>query len=203
MPIELPATVDRKRIIQLENGTEIVDLFEQSLDIKNAQPMVNYYFVDQETSMRIDVISQVAMGSVLHIEKMLKFNDISNPFTINEEQILFVPDLIYAEINLNSSGDRDREKFDIRDQYIDPEKKSKLDPSLGKFNERNKPKKADPSKTAPPLPPNFANIGDKEIEIRGGKIVFGPNVSKNGNECEEPLSKSEFLAKLIKNRINK
>jgi len=200
MPIELPASVDRKPIIQLEDGTEIIDLTIPSQRIIQAQPMINYYLVDNETSMRVDVIAQVTMGSQLHIEKILKFNDISNPFSIDENYILFVPDLIYAEINLNTSGGRDRQKFDIRDQYIDPAKKSKLDPSLGKFNERNKPKKADASKTAPPLPPNFANIGDKEIEIKGGKIYLGANVSKNGNEADQPISKSEFLAKLIKNR---
>ena len=200
MPIELPATIDQKPIIQLEDGTEIIDLTVPSQKIIQAQPMINYYLVSKDTAMRADVIAKITMGSQLHVEKILKFNDISNPFTIDEGFILFVPDLIYAEINLNTSGNRNQQKFDIRDQYIDPQKKSKLDPTLGKFNERDKPKKADASKTAPPLPPNFANIGDKEIEIKGGKIYLGPNVSKSGNESEQPMSKSEFLAKLIKNR---
>lgn len=219
MPIQLPATVDNKPAITQsmaiwykDNGVlnytitkdvQIIDLSQQSLNIKQDQPMVNYVLVNDETSMRIDVISQVAMGSTIHTEKMLKFNDISNPFTIDTGDLLFVPDLFYATLNMKNDGARNKQKTDIRNQYIDPEKESKLDPNLGKFDARNKPKAADPSKSAPPLPPNFANIGDKEIEIKGGKIFFGPNVSKNGSECDEPLSKSEFLAKLIKNRINK
>jgi hypothetical protein len=219
MPIILPITVDAKPIIQqtinvwtVENGVAratqtsnvpIVDLAQQSVDMQVDQPMTNFVLVNEETSMRIDVISQIALGSTIQLEKMLKFNDISNPFTIDVGDLLFVPDLVYANINMKSSSAGTQQKLDIRNQYIDPEKESKLDPTLGKFDQRNKPKAADPSKTAPPLPPNFANIGDKEIEIKGGKIYFGPNVSKNSQECDEPLTKSEFLAKLIKNRINK
>jgi len=181
----------------------MVDLAQQSVDMQVNQPMTNFVLVNNETSMRMDVISQIALGSTIQLEKMLKFNDISNPFIIDVGDLLFVPDLLYANINMKNSGAGAQQKLDIRNQYIDPEKESKLDPTLGKFDQRNKPKAADPSKTASPLPPNFANIGDKEIEIKGGKIYFGPNVSKNGQECNEPLTKSEFLAKLIKNRINK
>lgn len=203
MPFELLATVDSKPVITLENGTEIIDLVQQSMDIKEDQPMINFALVNDETSMRIDIISQIVFGTTLHIEKLLKFNDISNPFTIDTGDMLLIPDLIYANINMRSSSGNQTQKFDIRNQYIDPEKESKLDPTMAAFDKRDKPKQADPTKTTPPLPPNFANIGEKEIEIKGGKIFFGPNVSKDRNQCEEPLSKSEFLAKLIKNRISK
>jgi hypothetical protein len=219
MPLPLPSTVDGKPAIKLDmykvdvsgstlvytkqKNVEMVDLFEQSLDIRTPQPFVNVYLVPDDTAMRIDIISQTAMGSVVQVEKMLKFNDISNPFSINTGDLLFVPDNIVSDSNMRVGTGTDARKKDIRAQYIDPSKASKLDPSLIDFDNREKPKKADPSKTSPPLPPNFANIGDKEIEIKGGKIVFGPNVSKNKDECEEPLTKSEFLSKLIKNRINR
>jgi hypothetical protein len=201
--INLPNTVDKKPLIEKEDGTVLIDLTKQSVKLVTEQPMISYYLVNEETAMRIDAITQITLGSIDNTEKMLKFNDISNPFTVDVGDLLFVPDLLYAKLNMTSNAGNDQQKLDIRNQYIDPSKESKLDPTLGKFNKRDKPKKADSTKTTPPLPPNFANVGDKEIEIRGGKIFFGPNVSKNGNECEEPLSKSEFLAKLIKNRIKK
>jgi len=203
MPFQLSATVDSKPVITLEDGTDIIDLTQQSMNIVESQPMINYALVNDETSMRIDVISQIVFSTTIHIEKLLKFNDISNPFTIDTGDILLIPDLVYANINMKTGSGRDTQKFDIRNQYIDPEKESKLDPALANFDKRDKAKKPDPSKTTPALPPNFANIGEKEIEIKGGKIYFGPNVSKDRNQCEEPLSKSEFLAKLIKNRITK
>lgn len=199
--INLPNTIDNKPLYIKDDGEEIVDLTLQSLKIVVDQPMTNFFMVVEETAMRIDVISLIALGSVDNTEMMLKFNDISNPFSINIGDILFVPDIMYARMNLAVQAGNDQQKLDIRNQYIEPEKASKLDPSFSKYNIRNKPKKADASKAGPALPPNFANIGEKEIEIKGGKIFFGPNVSKNGKKCEEPLSKSEFLAKLIKNRL--
>lgn len=203
MPIELPATIDKKPIIRLENGDSIIDLTQASVNIITPILFTNYILVNDETEMRIDLISQIALGSLNHSEKMLKMNGISNPFTIDTGDLLYVPDLMNANMNMSSTAGNQKQKQDIRNQYIDPGKASTLDPNLGKYDKRDKPKAADPSKTAPALPPNFANVGDKEIEIKGGKIFFGPNVSKNGNECEEPLTKSEFLAKLIKNRIKK
>ena len=51
------------------------------------------------------------------------------------------------------------------------------------------------------LPPNVATDGEREIVIKGGKIYFGKDVVRGKEECTEPLSKSEFLARLIKNRV--
>jgi len=52
------------------------------------------------------------------------------------------------------------------------------------------------------LPPNVANTGDQEITIKGGLIWFGKDVVGGTASCAEPLSKSEFLARLIKNKIS-
>lgn len=197
-------SVQNEEFIQTtENRVQILDFTEASLKYVVDPFFTDYVLVNDETSMRIDVIAKISMGNITNTEKMLKFNGISNPFTIDSGDLLFVPDQIMSNINMNANLNRTAEKLDIRNQYIDPEKASKIDPTLGTFEKRDKPKAADPSKTTPALPPNFANIGEKEIEIRGGKIHFGPNISQNKNECNEPISKSEFLAKLIKNRINR
>jgi membrane peptidoglycan carboxypeptidase len=42
--------------------------------------------------------------------------------------------------------------------------------------------------------------GKTGTTVKGGKIYFGRDVVKGKEECAEPLSKSEFLAKMIKNR---
>ena len=46
---------------------------------------------------------------------------------------------------------------------------------------------------------------NKEIIIDGGKVKFGANITKQDSTTslnKEPLSKSAFLSRLIKNRIN-
>ena len=105
--------------------------------------------------------------------------------------------------NLRPGNSVENTREDIRDQYITPEKKSNVDPALRDFDKRNTPRKASPANgNQPALPPNYAAFGDTELQIRNGKIVFGPNVTKIDEDCDKPLSKSEFISRLIKNRLN-
>ena len=151
--------------------------------------------------MRIDLISQAMYGYLEPIEKILKFNGISNPLSIDENDILVVYDLYSLANNMRDSSGIAQLKRDIRKQYLSPEKASKTDPKLKEFTKRTPPK-IDEGPAGNALPPNYADFGDQEIQIRNGKLYFGPNVSKGKDACEEPLSKSEFIARLIKNRIN-
>lgn len=105
------------------------------------------------------------------------------------------------------SGREDPVSQVIRKQYIDSSKASKKDTRLQSIENKRKEaiqkrSQASSSPSTNNLPPNIAEEGDREVVIKGGKIYFGPDVSRNKQECEEPLSKSEFLARLIKNRIN-
>jgi hypothetical protein len=101
----------------------------------------------------------------------------------------------------NTRPDDDTNR-DIRNQYITPEKKSTVDPAFRSFDKRESPRKPNLTKgNQPALPPNYAAFGDTEIQIRNGKIVFGPNVTKQQEDCDKPLSKSEFISRLIKNRL--
>ena len=151
--------------------------------------------------MRIDLISKAMYGYMEPVEKILKFNGISNPLSIDESDILIVYDLFSLTNNMRDPNGIAQLKTDIRKQYLSPEKASKTDPKLKDFSKRTPPK-IDEGASGDALPPNYADFGDQEIQVRNGKLYFGPNVSKGKDACEEPLSKSEFIARLIKNRIN-
>lgn len=204
--MKLTRTIDTKPLIKNErDGNEIVDLTVQSVKGTTNVPTINMILVGKDEEMRIDLISKYGYGSVDFSEKVLKYNGISNPFSIEEGDFLVIPDQIQSNSDMRpaSTIDDGKKRKDIRDQYITPEKDSNIDPRFKEFDNRQKPKKPLPGKQGVALPPNFANIGDKEIEVKGGKIYFGPNISRNDKECEEPLSKSEFIAKLIKNKLKK
>jgi hypothetical protein len=71
---------------------------------------------------------------------------------------------------------------ELFNKTFDKNWKDKNTPNIAKDNKGN------------PLGPN--------IEIKEGNITFGNNIGKPKEECcGTPLSKSEFLAKIIKNRI--
>ena len=189
--LEFYKTQDSKPIVKDRSGTSIVNFIE------------NYYLVTADDSMRPDLIAQKMYGYLAALEGVLKFNGISNPFSIEEGDVLYTFDIPSMNANMRTGTTNDSARADIRDQYITPEKKSTVDPALRAFDKRDTPRKPNAAKgNQPALPPNYAAFGDTELQVRNGKIVFGPNVTKQDEDCDKPLSKSEFISRLIKNRLN-
>ena len=203
--INFPLTIDSKRLWQRdENSFEIRDLLEKDYQTASNGELkgISLFLVDKDYVMRADLITQEMYGFLDPIEKFLKFNGISNPFSINEGDVYTMFDLPSAEENMRSAQNTQAAREDIRNQYITPEKRSTVDPRYQDYSKRSAAPKPDPSKgNAPALPPNLANFGDEEIQIRNGKMVLGPNVTKTGGQEDQPFSKSELIAKIIKNRI--
>lgn len=200
-------TQDSKPFVKDSRGAEIVDFIHKDFVTTGGGSqalVIDYFIAGSDDAMRIDVITQKMYGYLDNIEQVLKFNEITNPFAIEEGDFFYTYDVPSMNNNMRpiNSGATTRE--DVRDQYITPEKKSNVDPALRDFDKRNSPRKADPSGgNKPALPPNYAAFGDTELQIRNGKIVFGPNVTRIDEDCDKPLSKSEFISRLIKNRLKK
>lgn len=199
-------TQDSKPDITDKNGNLIVDLIIKDVDLESKKlypTATGIYLVDAESAMRADIVSKHMYGYLDAIEGILKFNGITNPFCLEEGDWLYTFDVASMSKNLRSPSQADASRKDIRDQYITPEKKSTVDPALQSFSKRDDARAASPVKgDQPALPPNYAAFGDTEIQVRNGKIVFGPNVTKQDDDCDKPLSKSEFISRLIKNRLS-
>lgn len=204
MSLSFQITQDSKNELTDSNGIKYVNFLEKDIQIRDtgSGPVgIDYFLVDKDNAMRIDLIAKSMYGYIDPIEKILKFNGISNPLSIDESDILIVYDLFSLTNNMRDPNGIAQLKTDIRKQYLSPEKASKTDPKLKDFTKRTPPK-IDEGINGNALPPNYADFGDQEIQVRNGKLYFGPNVSKGKDACEEPLSKSEFIARLIKNRIS-
>jgi len=198
-----PRTVDNKVEITDIKGNQIIDLIEKDVLISFEKPnAINYFLLDQEDSMRIDIVSKKMYGSTDYIENVLKFNEISNPFSIEEGDVLYIFDLPDTNKKFRDPLQNTNIRNDIRNQYLTPEKKSTTDPKLKEYEKRQVARKNITDPTQPALPPNYANFGETEITIKNGKIVFGDNVTKNTDANDVPLTKSEFIAKMVKKRIN-
>ena len=203
--LEFPKTQDTKPLVKDGKGNEIVNFIEQDLiggQLGYKPTVIDFFLVTADDAMRADLVTQKMYGYLKGLEGMLKFNGISNPFCLEEGDVLYTFDVPSMNANLRA-GDALAARADIRDQYLTPEKKSTVDPALRAFDKRDTPRKANPAKgNNPALPPNYAAFGDTELQVRNGKIVFGPNVTKQDADCDKPLSKSEFISRLIKNRLN-
>jgi len=195
--MEFRSTIDNKRIFVYKNGEKVIDFTQQNWN-PDEGIIINAIRITDEFAMRPDLIAKLQYQDINMTDLVLKQNGISNPFSIDVNDILYFQEKRKIEKQFKR-GDIAKRKEQVRSQYIDTSKKPKTDDTLKQFENREKVKKKEIS-----LPPNFANFGDQEIKLRGGKVIFGEDVTANKEVCEEkPLSKSELLKRLIKNRLNK
>ena len=189
------------------NNEQIVDLTYPSVRYNYDPFVVGVIPMNLQLEMRPDLLSRVGYGNEQFWDFILKFNGVSNPFSIAADDVFLMPSLEDMREQLSPPGVQNVIADSVRKQYIDTSKKSKQDPKLEQIEKKRREaqrKKAEGVgvQSVSNLPPNIAEQGDREIVVKGGKVFFGPDISKNKQECEVPLSKSEFLTKLIKNRLN-
>ena len=200
--MNLNSTVDNKDFFTKPNGDVIIDFTNQRFNPNQRATIYDILVTSADFVMRPDLIAKAAYRDITSSDLIMKQNGISNPFAIDEGDVFFLQEK--SSIEKQFSEARGAIARDIvRNQYLDPSKATEIDNELKRFENRTKPRKGK-KKDAPALPPNFANFGDKEIKLRGGKIIFGEDVTANDKVCNtEPLSKSELLKRLAKNRLNK
>lgn len=110
---------------------EMVDISYQSIEYKDHMMSIkNSFNVSEDMEMRPDLASYAAYRTTEYWDLVLKFNGISNPFSLSKEDFLFCPDVDYMKDQLYVEKPKlDKLKEKIRRQYYDPGKKAEIDPN--------------------------------------------------------------------------
>jgi len=197
------SSIDRKPFFKKSDGNTVRDLTKSMFDFQsNNYTSFNMFKIPRDYVMRPDLISQAVYNNTLYAEYILKYNGISNPFTLNEGEIILVPNLESAKKNTKTTGsgsESDDPSKRIRDsyKYIDPSKIPKRDADLDKFEDRNFASQR--TLNAGALPPNIADEGTSQIVERNGRIYFGEGIGETA--ClKSGMSSGEFLTKVIKSK---
>lgn len=195
-------TLDAKRLFVRPDGEEVVDLTQQNFNPRSSTLIIEAVEVHKDFEMRPDLVAKSVYSTEEATEMLLKQSGISNPFSLEQGDLIFLQDLRDISTQFGDPVKEDNIKA-IRNQYIDSTKGPEVDQNLKAFENRKKvqkPKKANTKKEGFTLPPNFAQEGEQEIKLVGGKVIYGGDVTKNQDGVEIPLSKSEFLAKILKDK---
>lgn len=213
-----PNTLDKKPIITKSDGIKIRDLTQSIFDF-DANNFVTYtaYKVPKEYVMRPDLISQAVYNNTMYTELILKYNGISNPFTIEEDDVILIPGLDSARDNLKKRTDSNMMNTEnqIRKtyKYIDPTKQPIKDPLINDFDNRDLENRligtdgtdggnllgGETTLSDGALPPNISEDGTSQINIRNGRVFFGEGIGLSA--ClRNGMSNSDFLTKVIKSR---
>ena len=194
-------TLMRKRYITKPNNDTIIDLTFSSLNTSESavDPTdLSILLVSEDEAMRPDLIAKRAYGDDSKLDFLLKYNGVSNPFSLNTGDVLIVPDptAMGKLFRMPDADEQTEFSTSIKSfNYIDPKTK--------KDNKRLEmlQKKAANREL---LPPNINQEGDKNIKYRDGKIIFGEDVTTvNKANCPETLTRARIKEKLMYNQIFK
>lgn len=194
-------SIDQKPLFTKPDGTVIRDLTQSMLNLKSTSfSNFTVYKVPRDYRMRPDLISRAVYNDSLYTEIILKFNGISNPFSIDEDDIILIPNLDDAEdnivtpqqIQMESAADKIRNAY----KYIDPLKYPKKGEKLKAYEQRD----LSGGGSEELLPANLNRSGESQVSYRNGRVYFGPGVET----ClENGISTGEFLTNVITNRRNR
>tara|TARA_B100000963_G_scaffold349061_1_gene357563 strand:- start:40575 stop:41174 length:600 start_codon:yes stop_codon:yes gene_type:complete len=192
-------TLLNKYSVTKENGDVLPDITRGSINIdrKDELRSSSRVIVDEDTVMRPDLIAVALYNDQSMLDLLLKYNAVSNPFSLYVGQILYAPNADdLAKIVETPSVIKD-----IGDVQVDETESIFVDPKTDKDKNRLDLLKKQ-NKGGEVLPSNVNKKGDKNIKIKNGKLVFGEDVtSVNREDCPEPISRANLKKALIKNNL--
>lgn len=188
-----------------KNDEKIIDLTSKSI---NNFENFNYnerYIVNSNHIMRPDLLIY-ELDKSSDFSELLKINYISNPFTLDTDDIILLKstseNFIVTPLITNEDADED-----IRNDYVNPDKAATPDSNIQKLSDKfsflRDLSKDTPLPSTINLPPNFNEFGEGEVEVINNKVRFAPGTGRNASDCStEPISKAELISQVLKNKLN-
>ena len=158
-----------------KNNKEIIDIVSKSIQYNNHDYfIIDSFYVGADLEMRPDLLSNVVYGNNTSWDLLLKFNGISNPFSLAKDDFIMVPELSW--MNEQTYENKNNIESDIRSPYIDNTKNTTKDTNKNEYDKLVKilysvNKNAKFNKDL--LPPNMSQQGDSEIKVTDDKIILG------------------------------
>ena len=185
-----------KKIEKTIKGQQIVDLTTQSIDTSYEPNYTRAIVTTEEMVMRPDLVAHTYCGGQNNLGILLKINSISNPFSVNSNEILFIPDSeTFSRLAVKPD---DEQKEDIRKSF-----RKELQNRISKISEQRKEylnsvsvSEAAAAPTQTPLPPNVTQEGGSQFKVENGKLIFGTNVGV----CRTQIPQNKSVA-TIKSRF--
>jgi hypothetical protein len=181
-------------------GQEILDLTTSSIDRGYLFNYTRAVLVSEEMVMRPDLLAQMYCGDQNRMGVLLKVNSIGNPFSLDFDEVLFIPDyeaqysIIKSPAEEGNSDIRKSFRKDLQDRIskISEGRKEYLNAvSISEQAQNQAP-------TQIPLPPNVTQPGDEEgqFKVENGRLIFGSNVGV----CRTNIQQNKSVA-TIKSRF--
>jgi hypothetical protein len=184
--------IGRKKQFTTAIGDIIDDLISSTFTYPERSLTFGPSVVKEEESMRPDKLANRLYSDGSYWDMILKFNGISNPFSLVEGEILFVPAL-------------DTLRKAIKEPSLVPEKGMNGDLNTNekklvnpKTNKDKKMLEALRKKVGEVVPPNVNKTGVKNITTRDGLVILGGSMT----QAKEANSSGSLSRSRVINNLN-
>jgi hypothetical protein len=185
-----------KKTFTKPNGDIVIDLISATFNFSNSvSPVEGYCQVLPDEEARPDLVAVRVYGDQQLWEALLKYNGVSNPFSLEAGYILLTPPfkdlekLISIPKNIVEKG---VEISNIAEDRL-------LNPKTVQDKNRLEALKTNVREI---VPPNVNTKGNQNVKIRDGKVIFGEDVTTvNKNNCPTPISRTRLINQLIKSNL--
>lgn len=163
----------------IKQGITTLDFLENNFKVNYADPKLiisKIFLIEERHLCRPDLVSFDAYGGVEHVDIIMKFNHISNPFSMELYDLIIVPKINTA-IRFYQKDPLKTEKMlnDTKGLFIDPTRASKKDQERLKMLQEIAKKSKNGSTEIKPT--NLLRDGEVPFTTNGDVIIFAPNSS--------------------------
>jgi hypothetical protein len=178
-------TLKNKKISEIDDKvimTEPTLLFPDYMSISQVFEVDSYY------AGRIDLISLSVYNSADYVDQLLKFNGISNPFSVAEGDILYIPPVDVLQKTWKKPGVGTADAHVVRDRFIETKRLPIKDQKRLEYLKRQAAKKPNGAKEI--LPPNVLSSDEKNVIIENGILTVGAALPSSANRTTALLTSS-------------
>lgn len=185
-----------KKFFTKPNGDKIVDLVSATFDFEKAEGYSQGFVrVMEEETMRPDLLAVRLYSDQNLYESLLKYNGISNPFSLEANTILLTPQfkdlerMIVPPKNILEKGEQKRASNEEK----------LLAPKTVKDKKRLAALK---DKVKEIVPPNVNIEGNQNVKVRNGRVIFGEDVTQaNSENGPVTISRARLIQQLTQSNL--
>ena len=162
-----------------ETGELYYDLTAPSFTYKRELGVKGIHYVTMDQAGRIDKIAELYFGGSQYVDAICIVNNIFNPFSVSEGDILVIPNLAQINLVYRRPNPASRPSVQLA-QYTNTDRQSVKDQSrIQRLTQKAKTKK---NGVKAPIPPNMLQQGQDAKIYSNGKILLGANLpTRNRN----------------------
>lgn len=162
----------KNTLINESTGESYFDLTAPSFKYKDKYGIKGLHYVSQDQEGRIDLIAVQYFGNTEYVDAICVINNIFNPFSIKEGDVLIIPNL-KNEYDMYMRPDTNNKEDVVKSQYNNSLQSKKDKTRIQRLIDKGKGKE---NSVENPLPTNILQPNQNTKEFADGKIKLGTNL---------------------------